>query len=96
MYLSEDLSSIEGSDSDDDASPENETSSAVSKLMERIAQIPTSEEIDSLAPLEEPSGNKQLINSPKMYYENESGRIFGIYKCFGEVWNRCIYFLEID
>ncbi len=73
----DDLSSIEGSDSEDDS--ENETS-AVTKLMDRISKIP-----DLSAEEETSPKDKEIIKSPKVYYENENGHIIGIYKSIAEV-----------
>ncbi|XP_021943085.1 ankyrin repeat and zinc finger domain-containing protein 1 [Folsomia candida] len=81
----DDLSSIEGSDSEDDSIAGNDQSAAVSKLMDKISRTTILEESDGTCKSKLSSENAKLINSPKTYYENENGCIFGIYKSIAEV-----------
>jgi len=82
-YL-DDLSSIDGSDSDDQENTISSTSSdAVSRLMDRVVKISIDEEAEPRQKFKK--GEAKVANSPKLYFENSDGKVFGVYKAVAEL-----------
>lgn len=77
----DDLSSIEGSDSENESSAADSTAAAIGKLMGKVSRIA----VDKGSEISREKEEGMVLKGPKMYFKNDGGNVLGLYRSVAEV-----------